>query len=103
MTSNGKPGRYTIEHSAEKPAAMQFMEFKYVISTSGTITPNDEGFEAMFENAVAVPINCGQHLGTCPCTCTTESCTGCGEGKHSECIGTGDAKCTACDAGKCGI
>ncbi len=94
MADNNKPGRYTIEHRADEPEAMQFMEFRYVISTDGTLNPTADDFNALFANADVVPINCGQHNGTCPCAC---ACVNCKNGVHNKCTAT-----TPCHSGECG-
>jgi hypothetical protein len=100
---------YIIKYNERNPAAMQFVQFKYAISEKGNLAPGTEDFDALLANATAVPVNCGRHSGTCPCTCKLANCAECAAGNHSKCEGaaaTEDADaipaCTACDNGKCG-
>ena len=117
--------RYTIEYDETRPGAMQFLQYKYVISKE-EMNPIEDDFNALFKNIAAVPIGCGRPDGdtcntchctnkaectlcpegfcyqcdacyTCNCTKGRENCDVCKVGRCSECI-----SCTACSKEKCG-
>lgn len=124
---DAKNPRHTIEFDEKRPGAMQFMQYKYVISKDD-MNPIDHDFNALFKNAEAVPIGCGRpdgdtcntchcpdkancefcHEGFCyqcdkcyTCNCTKKAengtCDACDANRCSECL-----SCTACSKGKCG-
>lgn len=63
---------YVLEHKDDNPAALQFIQMRYAVST-GKYTPND--FPAELEFSEVIPINCGSN---------------------------GAAECDACNDNRCG-
>ena len=126
ITIEGKEStgeRHTIEFDPTRPGAMQFVQYRYVISTNGDLSPiaytddgavspeMNENFAKLFEDAIAVPISCGRADGKCDndCNCSkrvsateteapAQGCAVCEEaGRCSECT-----SCTGCSKNKCG-
>ena len=120
-------GVHIIEYREEKPAAMQFLQIRYAISSQKYV-PYEDGFVPATENADGewvpvltggkpgetltlsdvVPINCGRTNGTCVCTCGLK-CEACDKGNHTQCEGAAATEstnaipaCSACDKGRCG-
>lgn len=83
-STNNSTNDYILKYNDDKPAAMQFLQFKYAISTTAYNTP--EAFSALTFSE-AVPINCGREL-ACGKT-GNEACKKC-------------EACKPCEAGKCG-